>query len=191
MKKVWYILTGALMFACGSSTENKTETTETTQTTVEETVEEVIPEVQYTADSSAEETIQKYLKEKKWEGVRHESGMYVVTDATGEGEDRPNLNDEVTIFYKGYLLDGTNFDGTDTDPATFPLSNLIPGWQLGIPMFGKGGKGKLIIPPGLAYGPEDLLGPEGNVVVPGNSVLMFEIELIDWKKAEFQQRLPW
>ncbi|MBK7128691.1 MAG: FKBP-type peptidyl-prolyl cis-trans isomerase [Crocinitomicaceae bacterium] len=190
MKKIWFIMTGAVMVACGSTTENTTTTTETTQKTVEETVEEVIPEVQYVADSSAEETIQKYLKEKKWEGVRHESGMYVVTDNPGEGEDRPNLNHEVTIFYKGYLLDGTQFDGTDTEPATFPLSNLIAGWQLGIPMFGKGGKGKLIIPAGLAYGPDDYLDQNGEVLIPGNSTLMFEIELIDWQKAQ-QRGFPW
>jgi FKBP-type peptidyl-prolyl cis-trans isomerase FkpA len=87
----------------------------------------------------------------------------------------------VTIFYHGFLLDGTEFDGTGEEPATFRLDQLIVGWQIGIPMFGKGGKGKLIIPPGLAYGPND------NGQIPGNSTLMFEIELIDWKKAQKQQ----
>ena len=183
MKKVWLLMPAAFLMACGSETETKI--TEPVQEKVEEVVEEVIPEVQFTPDSSAEETIQAYLKEKKWEGVRHESGMYVVTDNAGEGEARPNLLDEVTIFYHGYLLDGTEFDGTGEEPATFPLSNLITGWQIGIPMFGKGGKGKLIIPPGLAYGPED------NGQIPGNSTLMFEIELIDWKKAPKQQQIFW
>lgn len=183
MKKLWMFMPAALLLACGGETE--TTTTETTTPKVEEVVEEVIPEAIYTPDSSAEETIQAYLKEKKWTGVRHESGMYVVTDTVGEGDARPNLLDEVTIFYHGYLLDGTEFDGTADEPATFPLANLIPGWQIGIPMFGKGGKGKLIIPPGLAYGPDD------NGSIPGNSTLMFEIELVDWKKAPKQQPMFW
>ncbi|MBI3135724.1 MAG: FKBP-type peptidyl-prolyl cis-trans isomerase [Bacteroidetes bacterium] len=183
MKKLWMFMPAALLLACGGETETTTETT--TTPTVEEPAEEVIPEVTFVPDSSAEETIQAYLKEKKWEGVRHESGMYIVTDSLGEGEDRPNLNDEVTIFYHGFLLDGTEFDGTGTEPATFALAQLITGWQIGIPMFGKGGKGKLIIPPGLAYGPED------NGSIPGNSTLMFEIELIDWKKAPSQPQMFW
>lgn len=191
MKKLFLIAPVAFAFACGGETETTENTTTTTTPEVEQEVEEVIPEVMYTPDSSAEKTIQDYLKKNKWEGTRHESGMYVVTDNPGEGDARPNLLDEVTIFYKGYLLDGTQFDGTDSIPATFPLQNLIPGWQLGIPMFGKGGKGKLIIPPGLAYGPDDMKDHNGDVTIRGNSVLMFEIELIDWQKAPKQQQLFW
>ena len=52
--------------------------------------------------------MQDYLAEKGWEGTKHESGMYIVVDEAGEGDARPTLNDEVTIFYKGYLLDGFN-----------------------------------------------------------------------------------
>ena len=178
MKKLWMFMPAALLVACGGETETKV--TEPVQDTVEEVTEEVIPELNYVADSSAEETIQKYLKQKKWDGVRHESGMYVVIDSAGT-EEKPNLSHEVTIFYHGYLLDGTEFDGTGTEPATFALTDLIPGWQIGIPMFGKGGKGKLIIPPGLAYGPND------NGQIPGNSTLMFEIELVDWQKAAPKQ----
>jgi len=181
--------TASLLPACSGETE--TTTSENTTPEVTEQVEEVIPVVQFTPDTSQEETILAYLKEKKWDGVRHESGMYVVTENAGTGEARPNLLDEVTIFYKGYLLDGSQFDGTTTEPATFPLANLILGWQIGIPMFGEGGKGKLIIPPGLAYGPDDVTGPDGSVSIPGNSVLMFEIELVSWKKAPAQPQFMW
>lgn len=178
-----------LLFACGGETENTTET-HTTEPANETPVEEVAPEVAYTPDMSADQEIQDYLKANNWEGEKHESGMYIVTENPGEGDARPNLLDEVTIFYKGFLLDGSQFDGTESDPAAFPLSNLILGWQIGIPMFGKGGKGKLIIPPGLAYGPDDVTGQEGEVIIPGNSTLMFEIELVDWRKAPKQQ-FPW
>jgi len=159
-KKIFiYAPVAALMMACGS--EPETTTTET-------------PEPEPVIVLSPEEEIQNYLAEKGWEGVRHESGMYVVTDTVGTGDARPTLNDDVTIFYQGYLLDGIRFDGTAEEPATFPLSQLIQGWQIGIPLFGKGGSGKLIIPSDLAYGDE----PNGDI--PGGSTLMFEIELIDW-----------
>lgn len=178
----FFILTpiAAVMMACGGE---ETVATEPEKEVIEEIVEEVIPEVQWVADTSADDEIKAYLKKNKWTGVRHESGMYIVTDSAGT-EEHPNLSHEVTIFYQGYLLDGTKFDGTADAPATFALTQLITGWQIGIPMFGKGGKGKLIIPSGLAYGDQ----PNGDI--PGGSTLMFEIELIDWAKAAPQQ-MPW
>ncbi|MFN9955636.1 MAG: FKBP-type peptidyl-prolyl cis-trans isomerase, partial [bacterium] len=73
------------------------------------------------------------------------------------------------------LLDGTIFDQTTgNQTATFPLANLIPGWQEGIPLLQKGGKGTFLLPSALGYGPNPV-GP-----IPANSVLIFEIELIDF-----------
>lgn len=168
MKKLFLVAPAFLLFACGGETD-----TDTTVNESPDPVEEVVEVPEPTTD----EEIQAYLAEKGWEGVKHESGMYIVTDNPGEGEERPTLMDEVTIFYQGYLLDGFQFDGTQGEPATFPLMNLIQGWQIGIPQFGKGGKGKLIIPSDLAY------GDRTNGDIPGGSTLMFEIELIDWKPA--------
>jgi len=147
----------AVMMACGGETE-------TTETTTE-------PEV---VELTVDEEITQYLTENGWDGVRDASGMYVVTDSAGVGEERPVVTDSVKIFYQGFLLDGTNFDGTGEAPATFLLTDLIQGWQIGIPMFGKGGGGKLIIPSDLAYGDRD------NGQIPGGSTLMFEIQLVDW-----------
>ena len=185
-KKLFLFAPIAFLASCGNQPE-ETPDTESEKQVVEEPIVEEIPVVQWVADTSAEEEIQAYLSKNKWEGTRHESGMYVVIDSAGTGEDRPNLTHDVTIYYQGYLLDGSHFDGTADAPATFPLANLITGWQIGIPMFGKGGKGKLIIPSGLAYGDQDMKDAEGNVTIPAGSTLMFEIELIDWQKAAPQQ----
>lgn len=173
MKNLFLIAPAFLLFACGGETEDHKEevVTDSHEVVAEEVVEEVV-------EMTKDEEILAYLEEKGWEGERHETGMYIVTDELGEGEERPTLADEVTIFYEGFLLDGLRFDGTAEAPATFPLSNLIAGWQIGIPMFGKGGKGKLIIPSDLAYGDRDA----GDI--PGGSTLMFEIELIDWNAAQ-------
>ncbi len=170
MKKLFLIAPAFLLFACGGEADD----TNHEETTVEETSNEVVAEV---VELTTDEEIEAYLTNNGWTGEKHESGMYIVTDEAGEGDARPVLSDEVTIFYQGYLLDGTQFDGTAAEPATFPLMNLIQGWQIGIPMFGKGGKGKLIIPSDLAYGDRD------NGDIPGGSTLMFEIELIDWQVA--------
>jgi FKBP-type peptidyl-prolyl cis-trans isomerase FkpA len=157
-KKLLLVTPLALLMSCGAQEEETT------------TPEPEVPEV---VEPTTDEEITQYLTEKGWTGVRHESGLYVVTDTAGSAE-HPALTDSVTIFYQGYLLDGTQFDGTMETPATFLLSDLIEGWQIGIPMFGKGGKGKLLIPSDLAYGDMD------NGQIPGGSTLMFEIELVDF-----------
>ena len=80
----------------------------------------------------------------------------------------------MTVNYKGYLLNKNVFDQS-TKPVQFPLSNLIEGWKICIPLLQKGGKGTFFIPSQLGY------GPSGTGSIPGNSVLVFEIELLDWK----------
>lgn len=117
--------------------------------------------------------IEAFAKEKGWDAKPTGSGLYIVTEKEG-GAEKPQISQNVTIFYKGYLLDGTVFDGTAEKPANFALAGLIPGWQEGIPFFGKGGKGKLIIPPYLAYGEN----PPPSI--PPNSILVFDIELVDF-----------
>jgi len=174
MKRVFSIALAIPFFAfvgCGEQTED-TNNEEVVTDVVEEVIEEVEPEL------TKEEEIQAYLEEKGWEAEKHASGLYYVIDEPGEGDEHPSLMDEVTIFYQGYLLDGTRFDGTGEAPATFGLYQLISGWQIGIPLFAKGGKGKLIIHSELAYGDRD------NGEIPGGSTLMFEIELIDWASVE-------
>lgn len=80
----------------------------------------------------------------------------------------------IGVFYTGWLLNGTVFDSARTAgaPATFPLSGLIQGWQLGIPGMQPGAIRRLYIPAALAY------GSSGAGSIPPNADLMFEIKLI-------------
>lgn len=83
--------------------------------------------------------------------------------------------DDVTVHYTGWLAtDGTVFDSSVErgQPATFPISGVIQGWQEGIPGMKIGGKRRLIIPSDLAY------GPGGTGGIPPNSALVFEVELL-------------
>lgn len=124
------------------------------------------------------QTIENYAKEKNLSVQKTESGLYYVVEKPGTGEN-PKPGSQVTVHYKGYLLDGTVFDESYKrgEPITFPLGvgQVIRGWDEGIALFKKGGKGKLLIPSPLAYGDRDG-GP-----IPANSILIFDIELLEIK----------
>ncbi|NJL75797.1 MAG: peptidylprolyl isomerase [Saprospiraceae bacterium] len=117
--------------------------------------------------------IAKFLKDNNLVAQSTASGLHYIIDTEGSGE-FPTIQSNVTVNYKGYFVNGDIFDQTTTRPATFPLNGVIAGWQEGIPLFKKGGKGRLIIPSYLGYGSNRQNG------IPRNSVLVFDIELIDF-----------
>ncbi len=118
--------------------------------------------------------IQQYLTDNNIDATKDDSGIYYIITEEGTG-DHPDINSEVTVKYKGYLTDGTVFDETTgNSTATFPLSGLIRGWQIGIPKLKQGGKGTFFIPSGLGYG-DNATGS-----IPANSVLIFDIGLVSF-----------
>lgn len=120
--------------------------------------------------------IKQYLDDNNLTADSTASGLRYIITQEGTGG-HPNLQSTVKVKYKGYLTDGTVFDQTTgSQTATFPLSNLIAGWQEGIPLLKKGGKGTFFLPSYLGYGP----GGSGSGEIPPNSVIIFEIELIDF-----------
>ena len=82
-------------------------------------------------------------------------------------------NTTVSTKYTGRLLDGSVFDGGNGQVLSFKLGGVITGWQVGIPLIQKGGKIRLFIPSGLAY------GCDGQGSIPANAVLDFDIELVE------------
>ena len=115
--------------------------------------------------------IEDYLAEKNLTAQKTDDGLYYIIDNPGN-EVKPKLNSDVKVIYKGYLTDGTVFE-EKTTAVEFNLSFVVAGWTRGIPLFGEGGKGKLIIPPCLGYG-ETARGS-----IPANSILVYDIELVD------------
>lgn len=123
------------------------------------------------------DAIEQYLEDNNLTAEVTDDGIYYIIDQPGFGA-KPNLASEVTVHYEGFLLDGSKFDSSYDRgaPATFRLTGVVRGWQLGIPLFREGGKGTLFIPSELGYGSDS---PSDDI--PRNSVLIFNINLIEVK----------
>lgn len=100
-----------------------------------------------------------------------ESGVFYIIEQEGVGA-FPSQTSTVIINYTGKLLSGKEFGSVNG--ATLNLSGTILGFKYGIPMFNRGSKGMLLIPSGLAY------GPNGSYTIPPNAILIYNIEMIDF-----------
>jgi FKBP-type peptidyl-prolyl cis-trans isomerase len=113
---------------------------------------------------------------KKKDVVTTASGLQYHVVSPGDGTP-PKSTDEVTVNYRGTLLDGTEFDSSYKrgQPASFPVNGVIPGWQEALVLMKPGSKWELYIPPNLAY---DVNSPPS---IPPGSLLKFDVELIKVK----------
>jgi FKBP-type peptidyl-prolyl cis-trans isomerase len=109
-------------------------------------------------------------------GQTSEMQYQVLKDGTGP---TPKDTDKVSVNYRGTLLDGTEFDSSYKrgQPASFPVNGVIKGWTEALKNMPVGSKWKLFIPSELAY------GERGNMGIPPNSVLTFEVELLSIEVA--------
>jgi FKBP-type peptidyl-prolyl cis-trans isomerase len=114
---------------------------------------------------------------KKKDVVTTPSGLQYHVINAGEGTP-PKSTDEVTVNYRGSLLDGTEFDSSYKrgQPASFPVNGVIPGWQEALVLMKPGSKWELFIPPNLAY---DVNSPPA---IPPGSLLKFDVELLKVKQ---------
>ena len=111
--------------------------------------------------------------------VTTESGLQYKELTAGDGP-IPTEADTVSVHYKGTLVDGTEFDSSyGREPATFPVTGVIPGWVEALQLMNVGDKWEMVIPSDLAYGPGGTPGTIGP-----NATLIFEVELLEIVKAE-------
>jgi len=107
------------------------------------------------------------------------SGLQYKVLAAGSG-DSPKRTDEVTVNYRGTLLDGTEFDSSYKrgEPANFRVDRVIPGWTEALQLMKPGGKMQLYVPPQLAY------DTHSRPPIPPGALLLFDVELIGVKAPE-------
>ena len=126
------------------------------------------------APSSEEQMVLSFLTANNISASKHASNLYYEIVYQGTGA-TPGLCSAITVQYSGSLANGTVFDSQAE--AGFNLGALIDGWKWGLPLIQSGGRIKLYIPPSLGYRPTDVKDQAGNVIIPGNSILIFDITL--------------
>jgi FKBP-type peptidyl-prolyl cis-trans isomerase len=105
--------------------------------------------------------------------IRTESGLVFLELIKGGGP-VPAPHNTVQVHYEGRLPNGTVFDSSKRrGPAKFRLDEVIPGWTEGLQLLKGGGRAKLTIPAGLAYGSKGK-----RPTIPPCSVLIFDVELL-------------
>ena len=136
----------------------------------------------------AEENVKKgdefLASNAKKDGIKVlESGLQYKVVSEGKGS-QPKAEDRVKVHYKGTLIDGTEFDSSHKrgEPAEFPLNAVIPGWTEGLQLMKEGAKYMFYIPSKLAY------GPRATGTIPANSVLVFEVELLEILGSKDQKK---
>ena len=152
------------------------------QEEIQKTIAEIQKRVMAAREKGLKEISAKNLSEskifleenKKKEGIKTlPSGLQYKVLTEGSGK-TPRATDQVTVNYKGTLINGSEFDNSYKrgNPTTFQLGKVIKGWMEALQLMKEGSKWQLFIPPELGYG-ERGAGP-----VPPNSVLIFEVELL-------------
>ncbi|GAB3329972.1 FKBP-type peptidyl-prolyl cis-trans isomerase [Marivirga atlantica] len=136
--------------------------------------------------------IESYLEDNNLEAEVHSSGLHYIIEEEGTGE-KPNNGQQVVVDYVGRFLDGRVFDTSIDSVAraegvynenrnyqpfqfTLGVGAVVSGWDIGIALLNEGSKAQFILPSYLGYGSNGSGG-----TIPANTVIMFEVELIDIK----------
>lgn len=158
LKKVLFVLTLAMPLfftAC-----NKSQKCQYTTTTA------VAPAAEVT-------NLKAWLDANSLPYTQHPSGFFYKVNSPGAGSTASVCSD-VTVKYSGRVNTSSAPFDQNTAGISFPLGQLIPGWQIGIPLIQKGGSIILYIPPTLGYG-----STGSGAAIPPNSNLVFNIELLN------------
>ena len=121
--------------------------------------------------ASEKEQMTTYAAKNNITYVSDPSGVLYQIITTGNSN-KPRLTSTITVTYTGKLMNDKTFD---SGTITYPLNNLIPGWQVALPLIGEGGQIKILIPSSLGY------GSRGSGEIPGNAPLYFDVSLLKVK----------
>lgn len=124
-----------------------------------------------------EDVLAAYLEENSIVAESDESGLYYQIHEEGEGDNVSEYS-SIDATYEGTLLDGTMFD--EGTVSNFLLSGAIEAWRIGIPKLKKGGSATFYCPSQLAYGHIPQVDNDGEVKIPANSILVFNVTIVDF-----------
>ncbi|WP_224999385.1 FKBP-type peptidyl-prolyl cis-trans isomerase [Cesiribacter sp. SM1] len=128
------------------------------------------------------QTIDKYLAEHSIVADTTASGVRIQVTERGSG-DKPQRGDNLVVHYRGKVLEGEQFDASydRNEPFTFAVGQgmVIPGWDESLLELPKGSKATIFIPSPLAYGEQ-----QRSEVIKPNSILVFEVEVLDVQKKQ-------
>ena len=116
----------------------------------------------------------EYAAKNNLDVTRTASGLYYVVEKEGSGTP-PSIKDRASVHYRGYFLDGREFDSSYKRNAPYDteLTAVIKGWTEALQLMKPGAKLKILVPSGLAYGERGFPG-----AIPPNSVMAFDMELV-------------
>ena len=120
-----------------------------------------------------DKTIREWIRQENIQYKSTDSGLYYYFENKGQGQ-KIKYTDSVTVQFKGTLLDSTIFE-IEKAPVTFAVNEVIIAWKEVLLMSERNAKIKIIVPPQLGYGNHKL------DKIPQNSILLYEIEIIDIK----------
>jgi len=120
-----------------------------------------------------DKTIREWIRQQNIQYKSTDSGLYYYFENKGQGQ-KIKYTDSVTVQFKGTLLDSTIFE-IEKVPVTFAVNEVIIAWKEVLLMSERKAKIKIIVPPQLGYGNHKL------DKIPQNSILLYEIEIIDIK----------
>jgi FKBP-type peptidyl-prolyl cis-trans isomerase FkpA len=123
------------------------------------------------SSASEKEQMTSYAAKNNITYVSDPSGVLYQIITAGNST-KPRLTSTITVTYTGKLMNDKTFD---SGTITYPLNNLIPGWQIALPLIGEGGQIKILIPSTLGY------GSRGSGEIPGNAPLYFDVSLLKVK----------
>lgn len=147
-----------------------------------------IAEAQTAEEAESNKLIAKDFFDKLSKGgkvKKTDSGLFYEIIKEGSKE-MPKKDSTVKIDYVGQLITGVEFDSSQKrgQPATFNLAQVIPGFQEGLQLIGKGGKIRLYMPSNLAYGDQSLPG------IPAGSTLIFDVDMLDIIPQANEKAIP-
>lgn len=176
--------------ACSSNSNSQSDQTETTQIVEPKPpVDEDELMIRLSIDLVAEPTTQAEIDQNAiinhaidntLDFQRTDSGIYyqIITPGTG---DLIQWGDRIKVHYKGYFLNGSVFDSSikRDKPLTFYVGNMVDGWNEMLQLLNVGSKATFILPSASGYGEEGLNDGKGNFLVAPNTILAFDIEVLE------------